>query len=163
MKQPLLIATVTYKDDNTTPQLPPPSPPHTHTHIHAYLSTLGTQVMLGTLEVNGEATLASVSDREMPAWAIFRAWERGGTIDCKPSVTLITLYTLTPQSLAPSPHMAAAYLKEHTRHSATMSYKSHQLSYTSYCSPNVLQSTHKLCLLIRGHPGKYCTSNQQLK
>ena len=31
--------------------------------------------------------------------------------------TLITLHTLTPQSLAPSPHMAAAYLKKHTRHS----------------------------------------------
>lgn len=35
----------------------------------------GTQEMLGVLEVKGEATLASVSDREIPAWAAFRAWE----------------------------------------------------------------------------------------
>ena len=40
--------------------------------------SLGTQVMLGTLEVKGEATLASASDREMPAWAVFRAWGGGG-------------------------------------------------------------------------------------
>ena len=38
------------------------------------MMTLGTQVMLGTLEVKGEATLASASDRDMPAWAAFRAW-----------------------------------------------------------------------------------------
>ena len=31
------------------------------------MMTLGTQVMLGTLEVKGEATLASASDRDMPA------------------------------------------------------------------------------------------------
>jgi hypothetical protein len=45
--------------------------------------TLGTQVMLGFLEVNGAATDASASDKEIPAWAAFNA----------------------PQSLAPSPHM----------------------------------------------------------
>ena len=38
------------------------------------MMTLGTQVILGTLEVKGEATLASASDRDMPAWAAFRAW-----------------------------------------------------------------------------------------
>ena len=57
-------ASLIYRDENITHQL---LPPHTHTHTHTHLSTLGTQVMLGTLEVNGEATLASVSDREMPA------------------------------------------------------------------------------------------------
>ena len=40
--------------------------------------TFGTQVMLGTLEVKGEATLASVSEREIPAWADFRAWREEG-------------------------------------------------------------------------------------
>ena len=39
--------------------------------------TFGTQEMLGTLEVKGEAILASVSEREIPAWADFRAWEEG--------------------------------------------------------------------------------------
>jgi len=43
----------------------------------------GTQVMLGSLDVNGAATEDSVSEREIPAWAAFRA----------------------PQSLLPSPHM----------------------------------------------------------
>lgn len=37
---------------------------------------LGTQEMLGVLEVKGEATEASSSDREMPPCALFRAWER---------------------------------------------------------------------------------------
>ena len=32
-----------------------------------YLITVGTHVMFGSLEVKGEATLASVSEREMPA------------------------------------------------------------------------------------------------
>jgi len=31
------------------------------------------QVISGVLEVKGEATLASVSDREIPAWAAFNA------------------------------------------------------------------------------------------
>lgn len=35
--------------------------------------SVGTQEMLATLEVNGEATDASVSDSEMPACAAFRA------------------------------------------------------------------------------------------
>lgn len=39
----------------------------------ANLMTMGTQVMLGSLEVKGEATLASVSDREIPVWAVFSA------------------------------------------------------------------------------------------
>ena len=43
----------------------------------------GTQEMLACFEVNGEATEASASDREIPAWAAFSA----------------------PQSLAPSPHI----------------------------------------------------------
>ena len=43
----------------------------------------GTQDMSGVLEVNGEATDASASDREMPACAAFSA----------------------PQSFAPSPHI----------------------------------------------------------
>ena len=38
--------------------------------------TLGTQVMFASLEVKGEATLASVSEREIPAWAAFNAWGR---------------------------------------------------------------------------------------
>ena len=33
--------------------------------------------MLGVLEVKGEATLASDSEREIPAWADFRAWGEG--------------------------------------------------------------------------------------
>lgn len=51
--------------------------------LSVYLITLGTHSMLGILEVKGEATDASASDREIPAWAILRA----------------------PQSLAPSPHI----------------------------------------------------------
>lgn len=37
---------------------------------------LGTQEMFGVLEVKGEATEASSSDKEMPLWALFRAWWR---------------------------------------------------------------------------------------
>ena len=48
-----------------------------------HLMTVGTQPMLGSAAVNGEATLASASDSEMPACAVLSA----------------------PQSLAPSPHM----------------------------------------------------------
>ena len=44
---------------------------------------MGTQEMSGVFEVNGDATDASASDNDMPAFAAFRA----------------------PQSLAPSPHM----------------------------------------------------------
>ena len=40
----------------------------------AYLMIVGRQLMLGIFDVNGLATLASVSDREMPAWAAFSAW-----------------------------------------------------------------------------------------
>ena len=36
----------------------------------------GTQLILGVLEVNGLATLASASDSEIPAWAALRAWRR---------------------------------------------------------------------------------------
>lgn len=43
-----------------------------------------TQEMLATVEVNGDATELSASDREIPAWAALNA----------------------PQSLAPSPHIA---------------------------------------------------------
>lgn len=45
--------------------------------------TVGTHEMLGVFEVKGEATEASASDKEIPAWAVLRA----------------------PQSLAPSPHI----------------------------------------------------------
>ena len=44
------------------------------------MSSLGTQDTLGTLEVKGEATLASASEREMPACAVFRAWGGGAGI-----------------------------------------------------------------------------------
>ena len=54
-----------------------------------YLMTVGTQVMLASLDVNGEATDASASEREMPACAVFSA----------------------PQSFAPSPHIPTKYLK----------------------------------------------------
>ena len=50
--------------------------------------TVGTHSMLGVREVKGEATDASASDSEMPAWAVFNA----------------------PQSLAPSPHIPTMYL-----------------------------------------------------
>ena len=43
----------------------------------------GTQEMSGVLEVKGAATLASASDKEIPAFAAFNA----------------------PQSFAPSPHI----------------------------------------------------------
>ncbi len=39
-----------------------------------YLISLGTHVMSGILEVKGEATLASVSDSEIPACAAFNAY-----------------------------------------------------------------------------------------
>lgn len=35
---------------------------------------LGTQVMFDVVEVKGEATEASSSDKEIPLWALFRAW-----------------------------------------------------------------------------------------
>lgn len=38
-----------------------------------YLMRLGTQEMLGVVEVKGEATDASSSDREIPLCALFRA------------------------------------------------------------------------------------------
>lgn len=38
-----------------------------------YLMRLGTQEMLGVLEVKGEATEASSSEREIPPWALFSA------------------------------------------------------------------------------------------
>lgn len=44
----------------------------------------GTHSMLGVLEVKGEATDASCSDREMPTWAIFKA--------CKQRVGLLPMY-----------------------------------------------------------------------
>ena len=44
----------------------------------------GTQDMFGSFDVNGDATEASASDNEIPAWALLRA----------------------PQSFAPSPHIA---------------------------------------------------------
>ena len=53
------------------------------------LITVGTHDMLGTLEVKGEATDASASDREIPACAVRKA----------------------PQSLAPSPHIPTHKLK----------------------------------------------------
>lgn len=45
-----------------------PDPPLT-----LYLMRLGTQEMLGVVEVKGEATDASSSDREIPLCALFRA------------------------------------------------------------------------------------------
>ena len=51
--------------------------------------TVGTQVIFGVLEVNGDATEASASDKEIPAWAAFKA----------------------PQSFAPSPHIPTPYLQ----------------------------------------------------
>ena len=47
------------------------------------LTVVGTQLMFGSLDVKGDATDASASDKEIPACAVFRA----------------------PQSLAPSPHI----------------------------------------------------------
>lgn len=47
------------------------------------LIIVGTHSIFGFLEVKGDATEASASDKEMPACAVFRA----------------------PQSLAPSPHI----------------------------------------------------------
>ena len=46
--------------------------------------TSGTQEILGSFDVNGDATDASASDNDIPACAVLRA----------------------PQSFAPSPHMA---------------------------------------------------------
>ena len=54
----------------------------TRAHLPS-LITSTTQLMLGVLEVKGDATDASVSEREIPALARFNA----------------------PQSLAPSPHI----------------------------------------------------------
>jgi hypothetical protein len=47
---------------------------HKHLGLRIHLMTFGTQVMFASLEVKGEATLASVSEREIPAWAAFSAW-----------------------------------------------------------------------------------------
>lgn len=51
-----------------------------------------TQEMFATVEVNGEATELSASDREIPAWAARNA----------------------PQSFAPSPHIAATENIDHS-------------------------------------------------
>lgn len=40
-----------------------------------YLIRLGTQEMFGVVEVKGEATEASSSDREIPLCALFKAWD----------------------------------------------------------------------------------------
>ena len=40
------------------------------------LIRLGTQEMFGVVEVKGEATEASSSDREIPLCALFKAWDR---------------------------------------------------------------------------------------
>lgn len=40
---------------------------------------LGTQEMFEVQDVKGEATEASSSDREIPLWALFRAWLREKT------------------------------------------------------------------------------------
>ena len=57
--------------------------------VYLYLITVGTHSMLAFFEVNGEATEASASDSEIPAWAVLSA----------------------PQSFAPSPHIPTQYLK----------------------------------------------------
>lgn len=41
-----------------------------------YLMRLGTQEMFGVEDVKGEATEDSISDREIPLWALFKAWSR---------------------------------------------------------------------------------------
>lgn len=41
--------------------------------VVAYLMRWGTHLMSAIFEVKGEATDASCSDSEMPAWAIFKA------------------------------------------------------------------------------------------
>lgn len=51
--------------------------------VSPHLISMGTQLMFSDLEVKGDATEASASDRETPTSAALRA----------------------PQSLAPSPHM----------------------------------------------------------
>lgn len=51
--------------------------------MRAHLMSMGTQLMFSDLEVKGDATDASASDRDTPTSAALRA----------------------PQSLAPSPHM----------------------------------------------------------
>lgn len=55
----------------------------THDRVSPHLISMGTQLMFSDLEVKGDATEASASDRETPTSAALRA----------------------PQSLAPSPHM----------------------------------------------------------
>lgn len=44
--------------------------------VLTYLISWGTHSMFGVLEVKGEATDASCSDKEMPTWAIFKAWKQ---------------------------------------------------------------------------------------
>lgn len=49
---------------------------HRHTEVHSqwhYLISFGTQQILGVLEVNGDATEASSSDRDIPPCALFSA------------------------------------------------------------------------------------------
>lgn len=41
-----------------------------------YLMRCGTHEMSGVREVNGEATEASSSEREIPVWALFKAWQQ---------------------------------------------------------------------------------------
>lgn len=47
-----------------------------------YLIRWGTHSMFGVLEVKGEATDASCSDKEMPTWAIFKAWKQRVSLLC---------------------------------------------------------------------------------
>lgn len=67
---------------------------------------LGTQVMFDVVEVKGEATEASSSDKEIPLWALFRAWVKRKLkntqyethVGLQIRVMLVWLYTRTSAS-----------------------------------------------------------------
>lgn len=47
----------------------------TRAHLPSVIN-VGTQVMSGTVDVNGAAIDASATDREIPMWAAFRAFKK---------------------------------------------------------------------------------------
>lgn len=80
--------------------------------------------MFGVFEVKGEATDASCSDKEMPTWAIFKAW--------KQRVSLLSIHTLI--------HLSWGYMR-----------KACQASHRVACGPSTSQEMTRflLCLLYK--------------
>lgn len=133
-------------------------------NLSLYLISRGTQLMFSVLEVKGEATEASASERETPTSAALSA----------------------PQSLAPSPHIPTRQLQKQQQYFTVNVIKMIPFHYistlfyfpfvllmcqllSSLCmlqklySLQFLQLLHQLGFLVRGHACKYRGSHQNLQ